>query len=77
MGPEDTSPALRGEGFSQQPGITWGNTRSTKWEGGGVVSLPPHSSQPPALHDCVRTRWRRNVFGFTVALDQGGWKDGF
>lgn len=73
LGPRDTSPVPR-QGLSEQTGITWGDTWSAQEGGDG----PPHSGKPAtALHDCVRIHWSRKVFGFTVALDQGGWKDGF
>lgn len=61
-------------GGLQQPGITWGDTWSMKQ---GAMDFPPPYGQPLALWDRARTHWSRKVFGFTVALDQGGWKGGF
>lgn len=62
------------QGLPEQTGITQGDTWSAQEGGEG----PPHSGKPATtLHNCVRIHWSRKVFGFTVALDQGGWKDGF
>lgn len=61
-------------GVLQQPAVTWGDTWSVKW---GAMDLPTPYSQPLALWDRARTHWSRKVFGFTVALDRGGWKGGF